>query len=177
LLNSPTFTGTPQTTTPGTGTNSTTRIPTTEWVQSYFGNLTNSNTWTNTNNFSSIQLNGNDINTLYQPIQPTQLLYNSTVNMGSNTQILNTTSIIMVDGSLPIPLTLTLPKVNNTNNSNVGVQIKIINLTTYNLTIKTNNYNFQGLQTGNSYAISTNSITKLISYYSGQLLGYYWYVY
>jgi hypothetical protein len=54
LINSSTFPGVPSTTTPSNSSNNTTRIPSCEWVQSYFGNLSSSNTWSNTNNFTSM---------------------------------------------------------------------------------------------------------------------------
>jgi hypothetical protein len=52
-LASPALTGTPSTTTPANGSNNGTRISTTAWCQSYFGNLSSGNVWLSGNYMSN----------------------------------------------------------------------------------------------------------------------------
>jgi hypothetical protein len=141
-LASPTLTGTPSATTPANGSNNTTRIPTTAWVQSYFGNLASTNGWSSLNYMSGGLAVGFGSGSLASgavldvsrnthvsgSIDAGDLQVNG-VSTNDATQIyakhefdtalVNHTSVVMVDGVNPSNLTLTLPKVNN----NIGVQI------------------------------------------------------
>lgn len=199
LLNSPTFIGTPQTTTPNTGTNNTTRIPTTAWCQSYFANLSSNNVFTGINylsaglavnksssynstysvdcngsiNSTNLFVNGSNINSLYAPLTPTQNLYSTSTNLGQNTALQNNLSIVFVDVGTPTSLTLTLPRANN----NIGIRITILNLCVFSLTIQTTAGTFRGSQNANSsFQISTNQSSSLIGYSNGQALGFFWFV-
>jgi hypothetical protein len=121
----------------------------------------------------ALQINGSDISDLYASITPTQLRYTQTTNLGADTTLANHTSIVMLDGITPSTLTLTLPKVNNI----VGIQIVILNLTAYSLTVATSSGIFKGGQSGvSSYTMGSGGFNRLIGYYNGELLGYFWYV-
>jgi hypothetical protein len=171
-INSPDFTGVPSSTTPANGNNNTTRIPTCEWIQSYFGNLESLNTWSNTNNFTSLQLNGIDINDVFNSGK--QYSYSQTTNLGADTKLINSSIIVMTDDISSSTMTLTLPNVNN----NVGCRIGVLNLSINTLTIQTNSGVFKGRQLGNSsFTINTTSFQQFIGYYAGDIVGgYFWLV-
>jgi hypothetical protein len=121
----------------------------------------------------ALQINGVSTDDLYAAVEPAQLRYTQTTNLGADTALANHTSIVMQDGVTPSALTLTLPKVNN----NVGVQIVILNLTAYSLTVSTSSGIFKGGQSGvSSYTMGSGGFNRLIGFYTGEFLGYFWYV-